>query len=183
MAIFGELNPREEYFPMVSRVGDMSIFGMPPSPIAPQPKTQSPLTSHNDRLALRSREANEYISEEASAIAQPSTVDVEMNVDESDEDHDYGFALATSSPGLATSSPSESGQMLGTPSAEERSGPPSRGHGELGFHQDAEAWLTWHDNELLQTFSQLLPRRETKNLVRGPWYLLMLTSQKNANAE
>lgn len=177
-AVFSDLDSMEPYFPMVSRVGDASFFGLAPAPISPAEAAarSPPPTSIDDRPSSPSPKC--MLLPPATEIPSPSDAVTLLNRD-NEETSNRRSSSSWDGPGTATSSPPRmnssatrarhihlrqepsqlpSGNLLSPTHSES----PSREY----LEKDVEAWRKWHQEQFAPLFSQLMPSRHGALTVR-----------------
>ncbi|KAF2180943.1 hypothetical protein K469DRAFT_671927 [Zopfia rhizophila CBS 207.26] len=162
-AIFRGLDHEEEYFPMVSRVENGSLFGVPPPPIAPngaignhEPSTtlmEFPVLNSTTRTRTPSPESR--TGDSSLPIASDGFEDINEVDDNANQSHGNTHTTAVNTSRRRIRA--QAGLRQGS-------------HRTDMVHQDAyekdeKTWETWQEKELPDTFARLTPKRGMNNLV------------------
>jgi len=154
---------------MVARVESGSFYGMPPAPVAPETATEADATS---------------LAPMTSTGTSPVAHEPEMHVTGADDELPLSFACG--SEGGDEDDGEDDEEMVKIPTRKEpvcasprrsKHIQPGRGQkkmrnidtsGSLASQQDEKTWQTWHEQQLPEIFSKLIPPSRTRASVSGP---------------
>lgn len=163
-AIFSELNHGEEYFPMIARIGNETFFGIPPPPVAPEAATEGnavpPMPMTNPVTNAASRPWPERQDIVADDVPLGLSTD---NSEDEDEDEDTLVYIPAGNTSVNADTPRRRPQARSSHRRQESQN--TDAIDPLAWNQDEKIWQTWHEQDLPEVFSRLIPKRRTGSLV------------------
>jgi hypothetical protein len=163
-AIFSGLDHREEYFPMIARIENKSFFGIPPAPVAPKAATENKAASLAPMINPVTNPASQPPPEVQVVVAD----DVSLGLfagDTEDEDEDEDTAVQTPARNTPVNTNTPHRRAHARSSHKRQESRDTDTADPLACHQDEKTWQTWHEQELPEVFSRLIPKRGRRDLV------------------
>jgi hypothetical protein len=159
----------EEHFPKIARIGSKSFFGIPPPPVAPELATENNATPPAPRLNSMANPARQPPPERQVFVADSSPLRLLAgdNGDQEDsEDEDAPVHTPTGNRSVNAYTPHRRSHTR--PNHRRQESRNTDAVDPMAWTQDEKAGLTWHEQELADTFSRLIPIRRTRCLVWKP---------------
>ena len=149
---------------MIARVEDLSIFGAPPAPVTPKAPTEI-------RTASRTHTINPVTDSTLQNAAETQVVDdcdedigfFANNINNEDEDGEAAVEARARTATIISNTPHRRSYPPASQGQYESQDPYTAHRSDLD--QDEKNWKRWHEQELPQAFSQLIPERQNACLV------------------